>query len=416
MAEPRVVIVGTGQGGLQAAASLREAGFAGPVTLIGDEPDLPYQRPPLSKAYLLGKMAEEGLRLRSEAFYAKNGIDLLAGERVAAIDRATRRVRLNSGPEIGFDHLVLATGARNRPLPVPGADLDGVLYLRTLAEARDLKARIAAVRQVVVVGAGFIGLEFAAVARQLGKEVHVVEATQRPMGRAVSAQMSWFFTERHMGWGARLLLGAGVARLLGEGGRVVAVEATDGQRLPADLVVVGIGVLPNADLAAGAGLPVQDGIVVDRQLRTADPAISAIGDCARYPSRFADGPVRLESVQNAADQGRCVAARIAGRPAAYDAVPWFWSDQGDLKLQIVGLTAGHDATALRGDPASGRFSVFCFRGERLVGIELVNRPADHMAGRRLLAGEPGLTPAQAADEAFDLKAHATTSIVTSQKI
>ena len=195
-----------------------------------------------------------------------------------------------------------------------------------------------------------------------------------------------------------------------------AVEATDGQRLPADLVVVGIGVLPNAELAAEAGLPVQDGIVVDLQLRTADPAISAIGDCARYPSRFADGPVRLELVQNAADQGRCVAARIAGRPAAYDAVPWFWSDQGDLKLQIVGLTAGHDATALRGDPASGRFSVFCFRGERLVGIELVNRPADHMAGRRLLAGEPGLTPAQAADEAFDLKAHATTSIVTSQKI
>ena len=406
MTEPRVVIVGTGQGGLQTAASLREAGFAGPVTLVGDEPDLPYQRPPLSKAYLLGKMAEEGLRLRSEAFYARNAIDLLAGERVAAIDRAARRVRLANGKELGFDHLVLATGARNRPLPVRGADLDGVLYLRTLAEARDLKARIAGAREVVVVGAGFIGLEFAAVARQLGKEVHVVEATQRPMGRAVSAQMSWFFTERHMGWGAKLLLGAGVARILGQGGRVVAVEATDGQRLPADLVVVGIGVLPNAELAAEAGLAVQDGIVVDANLLTADPAISAIGDCARYPSRFAGAPARLESVQNAADQGRCVAARIAGRPAAYDAVPWFWSDQGDLKLQIVGLTMGHDATALRGDPASGRFSVFCFRGGRLVGIESVNRPADHMAGRRLLAGEPGLTPAQAADEGFDLKAHA----------
>ena len=409
MARFTVVIVGAGQGGLQVAASLREGGFDGAIVLVGDEPGLPYQRPPLSKGYLTGEVGADRLLLRREAFYVDRRIDLLAGERAVAIDRPGRRVRLASGGALAYDHLVLATGARDRPLPVPGAELDGVLRLRTRAEAELLRQRLAGgVRDAVVVGAGFIGLEFASVAAKLGARVHVIEMTRRPMARAVSPDVSAFFHAAHAGAGAGILFGATVARLVGADGRVAGVETGDGLRIPADLVVVGIGVVPNTELAAGAGLAVDDGIVVDEHLLTADPAISAVGDCAAYPSRFAAGRVRLESVQNAVDQARCVAARLAGRPPApYAAVPWFWSDQGKLRLQIVGLTAGHDVAVVRGDVEGGAFSVFCFRGRRLVGIESVNRPADHMAGRRLLAGGwPDLAPEQLADAGFDLQAQA----------
>lgn len=406
MTPAAVVIVGAGQGGFQVAASLREHGFAGRIVLIGDEPGLPYQRPPLSKTYITGATSAEGLLLRHAPFYAQHAIDYRAPERAVAIDRAHRRVRLASGEDVAYDHLVLATGARDRPLPVPGADLDGVMRLRTLAEAEALRQRLGAVREVVVVGAGFIGLEFAAVAAKLGKRVHVIEMAQRPMARAVSPEISEYFHAAHARTGASILFSAAVTRITGEAGRVTGVETGDGLRLPADLVLLGIGVVPNVELAAAADLAVENGIVVDERLLTVDPAISAIGDCAAYPSRFAPGRVRLESVQNAVDQARCVAARLVGRPAPYAAVPWFWSDQGDLRLQMVGLTAGHDTAVLRGEVAEGRFSVFCFKGGRLIGIESVNRPADHMVGRRLLAGEPDLTPEQAADPAFDLKAHA----------
>ncbi len=403
-----VVVVGTGQGGFQLAASLRDEGYDGPIRLIGDEPGLPYQRPPLSKAFLKGDGDPTPLRLRPEAFFAQRRIELIEG-RVAAIDRAGRHVRLEDGATVAYGHLVLATGARNRPLPVPGADLDGVFSIRTLADAEALRRRLAAARQVVVIGGGFLGLEFAAVAASLGAEVHVVEAAPRPMGRAVSPAISAFFAEHHQGAGIGLLLGTGVERILGEGGGATEVETADGRRLGADLVVVAIGVLPNVELAAAAGLETRNGILVDAQLATADPAISALGDCAAYPSRFAGGLVRLESVQNAVDQGRCLAARLAGRPADYGAVPWFWSDQGALKLQIVGITAGADRTILRGDPAASGFSVLCFQDRRLIGIESVNRPAEHMAGRKLLAGSPALTPEEAADPGLDLRAYAAQS-------
>lgn len=405
-----VVIVGAGQGGFQVAASLREYGFAGRVILLGDEPGLPYQRPPLSKAYLTGAIAADGLLLRREAFYAANRIELMAGERATGIDRAAGRVRLASGAALAYDHLVLATGARDRPLPVPGADLAGVHRLRTLADADGLRPVLGEVGEAVVVGAGFIGLEFAAVAAKRGIRVRVVELARRPLARAVSPAMSELFHEAHARWGTSFLFSTGVARIVGEGGRATGVETADGLTLPADLVVVGIGVVPNAELAAEAALACENGIVVDERLVTADPAISAVGDCCAYPSRHADGArVRLESVQNAVDQAKLVAARLAGRAAgSYAAVPWFWSDQGELKLQIAGLTGGHDTAVTRGDPATGRCSVFCFAGGRLLGVESVNRPGDHMAGRRLLAAaEPDLTPEQAADEAFDLKAHAT---------
>lgn len=397
-----IVIVGAGQGGFQAAASLREAGYQGRVTLVGEEPGLPYQRPPLSKAYMKGDAGIEQIELRPAAFYADHRIELVHG-RAVAIDRFERRLALADGRVLGYDHLILATGARNRPLPVPGRELAGVYYLRTREDADALKADLAKARNVVVIGAGFIGLEFAAVARALGHEVTVIEAAMRPLGRAVSPEMSAFFVEAHEAMGTRLLLGAGVIGLEGEGGHVTGVKTTDGTVHPADFVLVGIGVVPNVELATDAGLEVANGIVVDAHLATRDPAISALGDAVAYPSRFAGGMVRLESVQNAVDQARCLAGRLTGKPAPFEAVPWFWSDQADLKLQMVGLTGPTDLAVLRGDPASRRFSVFRFRDGVLTAIESVNRPADHMLGRRLLAGTPTLTEAQAADEGFELK-------------
>jgi 3-phenylpropionate/trans-cinnamate dioxygenase ferredoxin reductase subunit len=407
MKGPVVAVVGAGQAGFQAASSLRQEGFGGRIVLIGDEPGLPYQRPPLSKSYLAGDSGLDELWLRPEAFYEKQEIELVTGKAVTALDRARRCLVLASGGTIECDHLVLATGARCRMLPVRGAELDGVFALRTLADADVLRERLAQAREVVVVGAGFIGLEFAAVAIAAGAAVHVIEVTHHPMGRVVSAPTSRFFTEAHRAWGATISLGTGVAQVLGDGRRATAVELSDGRVLPADLVLICIGVVPNSELAHDAGLATDNGIVVDEFLATGVPEIAAIGDCANFPTRFAEGRVRLESVQNAVDQAREVAARIAGkRLTSYDKVPWFWSDQRELKLQIAGLTAGHDTAVLRGDPKGGSFSVFCFSGERLIGVESVNRPADHIVARRLLAlADPGLTPAQAADESYDVKAH-----------
>lgn len=402
MAEGTVVI-GGGQGGFQAAASLREQGYQEPVTIIGEEPVLPYQRPPLSKAYLLGEMTGERLLLRPESYYDKHRIDLLIGERVVSIDRAARRVHLASGSAMSYAHLVLAIGARNRLLPVEGAGFDGVFYLRTQAESDAIRARIDGAQTVVVVGAGFIGLEIAAVASKLGKTVHVVEALSRVMSRAVSHAASDFYAQAHAQWGVQLHLDARLTRIEGAGGRVTGIALADGRRLAADLVLVGIGIVPNVELAAEAGLPADNGIIVDRQLLTADPNISALGDCAAFPDPASGGLIRLESVQNAVDQARCIAKRIAGHAEDYAAVPWFWSDQRDLKLQMVGLTSGADHFAVRGDPASRAFSVFCFAGDRLLGIESVNRAADHMFGRRLLAAGESITPQEAVDPSFDLK-------------
>jgi 3-phenylpropionate/trans-cinnamate dioxygenase ferredoxin reductase subunit len=405
MAGPVAAILGAGQAGFQAAASLRQEGFDGRIVLIGDEPVPPYQRPPLSKSYLAAESGLDELWLRPDTFYAAHKIDLLAGETVRSIDRQERRLRLGSGADIAWDHLILATGARFRPLTVAGADLDGVLPLRTLADADILRERLAQAREIVVIGAGFIGLEFASVAIARGAGVHIVEITQQAMGRVVSAATSRFFADAHRRWGCEISFGTGVTRILDANGRATGVETTDGRRLPADLVLICIGVIPNAELARDAGLDVDNGIVVDEYLATADPSVFAIGDCANFPTPFAVGRVRLESVQNAVDQARCVAAAISGKPAVYDKVPWFWSDQGDLKLQIAGITQGHDAAVLRGDPAGGRFSVFCYRAGRLIGVESVNQTADHVAARRLLAGDPALAPEQAADASYDLRAH-----------
>jgi 3-phenylpropionate/trans-cinnamate dioxygenase ferredoxin reductase component len=407
MPDARVVVVGASHAGFQLAASLRQHGFAGAITLIGDEPVLPYQRPPLSKDYLDGKIGLDLLLMRPEAFYRDHRIDFLPGARVAAIERAERRVRLETGEHLGYDHLVLATGARNRVPPLPGVELDGVCYLRTLAETEALQMRLTVADNIVVIGAGFIGLEFAAVARAHGKHVHIVELVDRVMARVVSVPTSHFFAAVHRATGVEFSFGAAAQRIAGHSGRLDHVELAGGERPAADLVLISVGVVPNIELAAAAGLEVANGIVVDEQLLTADPAISAIGDCAAFPCTHAAGrPTRLEAVQNAADHARCVADRLVGKPHAYNALPWFWSEQGPLRLQIAGLTTGHDRHVLRGDPESGQFSVFCYRDAQLLGIESTNRPADHAIARRLLSAGREVTPEQAADDSFDLRAAA----------
>ncbi|MGE5271008.1 MAG: NAD(P)/FAD-dependent oxidoreductase [Thiohalocapsa sp.] len=407
MAADPVVIVGASHAGFQLAASLRQHGFAERIVLIGDEPVLPYQRPPLSKDYLDGKIGLDLLLMRPEAFYREHRIEILTGVRVDAIEPAERRVRLATGEPLSYGHLVLATGARNRMPPLPGIELDGVCYLRTLAETDELRQRLAAAERVVVIGAGFIGLEFAAVARAHGKDVHIVELTDRVMGRVVTVPTSEFFAEAHRRTGVEFTFGARAEGIAGHEGRVDGVELEGGARLPADLVLVSIGVRPNEELAAAAGLAVANGIVVDEHLVTADPAISAIGDCAAFPCRHCGGAdTRLEAVQNAADHARCVADRLVGNAHPYTALPWFWSEQGELRLQIAGLCTGYDRTVLRGDPEGGQFSVFCYQDGHLLGIESINQPADHAHGRRLLSAGRQVTPEQAADPGFDLRAAA----------
>jgi 3-phenylpropionate/trans-cinnamate dioxygenase ferredoxin reductase component len=406
MTKGPVVIVGAGHAGYQLAASLRQGGFAERIALVNDEGHLPYQRPPLSKAYLKGTGGPESLMFRPEKFYADQKIDLIA-DRAVSIDRVGKKVLLASGASLEYGHLVLATGARNRLLDIPNANLDSVRYLRNLDDSQSLRDYIGAGQRAVVIGAGFIGLEFAATARAKGLEVDVVELAPRVMARAVTAEISEYFQSQHTAAGIRIHLGVQVTSIESDGSKVTGVSLSDGRHIKADLVVVGVGVLPNVELAAEAGLEVAAGIIVDEQLLTQDPDISAMGDCALYASPRFSSSLRLESVQNATDHARCIAARLTGDAKPYDGLPWFWSDQGTDKLQMVGLTTGYDRVAMRGDPAQGKFSVFCYRGEQLVGIESVNRAGDHMFGRRLLADNRSITAAQAADEAFDLKSALT---------
>lgn len=403
MSMKSILIVGAGQAGYQVAASLRQEGFEGTLTLIGDEPGVPYQRPPLSKAYLLGKVGVAALRFRPPEYFDEHRIKRVH-DHVDAIDREQRQVVLASGQRLGYDHLVLAQGARNRVPGVPGIELDGVFGLRGLADADALSPRLGNARRAVVIGAGFIGLEFAAVAAARGMAVDVLELGARPMARAVSVATSAVFDQAHAGWGVRIHYGQCLAAITGVDGHVTGVQLASGEHLPADLVVYGIGVLPNAELAGIAGLAVDNGICVDAQLLTSDPLISAIGDAVCFPSPWAPNAIRLESVQNAVDQAKAVAARLMGKPADYAALPWFWTDQGDLKLQIAGLSDGHDATVVLGSVEKRQISVLCFRAGRLVAVESCNRPADHMAARKLIARATTLSVAQASAPDFDLKA------------
>jgi 3-phenylpropionate/trans-cinnamate dioxygenase ferredoxin reductase subunit len=396
-----IVIIGGGHGGSQVAASLREKGYAGTLTLVTAERDIPYQRPPLSKAFLK-EPAHALLPLRPESFYAKNNVALRLGVPAAAIEPGV--IRLSDGGSVPFDKVVVATGARPRLPPIPGIDLAGVHTLRNAADARALRTALYAANDVVVVGGGFIGLEIAATARLLGKTVTVLEAAGRLMGRAVAPEISAHFLALHRGWGTDVRLDTAIGTIIGEAGRVVAVTDAAGKRIPADLVVVGIGVVPNIELATAAGVAAENGIPVDPFMQTSNPAILAIGDCVSFHHWATGKRERLESVQNAVDQGKTAAATIVGKPEAYRAVPWFWSDQGDVKLQMVGIPHGATHSVLRGKPEAGAFSVFHYLGDRLIAIDSVNRAGDHVVGRRLLGAGVSPPPAVVADEGVDLKA------------
>jgi 3-phenylpropionate/trans-cinnamate dioxygenase ferredoxin reductase subunit len=401
----QVLIVGAGQAGVQVADSLRVGGYAGEIALVGDEPDHPYQRPPLSKDYLAPGDEPGPLPVRGERFFQENRIAFHPGAVATSIDRAAGTVTLRDGTVLPYERLVLATGAANRVLSVPGGDLAGIHELRTLGDARKLRTELAAARSAVVIGAGFIGLEFAAAARKRGIEVTVLEASDRPMGRALSPVASAFAARTHRRMGADLRFGEGIAAFTGADGRVTGVVSALGAEYGCDLVLVGIGVNPRTELAEAAGLEVDGGIVVDETLRTSDPAIYAIGDCASFLGP--QGRTRLESVQNAVDQARHVAQVLLGATDAYREPPWFWSKQGDLRLQIAGIVRPDDQHVVCGDLAGGRFSVLGFRAGRLAAVESVNRPADHVAARKLFAAGLSPTAEQAADPSFTLKDFAT---------
>ncbi len=399
----KIIIVGGGQAGATVAQDLRKRGFEGEITILGDEPQLPYRRPPLSKAYLAGEASEESLYQMKAPILEKNAIRYRGDGRVARIDRAQRMVELENGERLGYDKLVLATGGRARPLPLPGADAPNVHLLRTVADVDAIRADLASARRVVIVGGGFIGLEAAAVARKLGLEVTVLEGLPRVLARVTAPQMSAFYEQAHRRHGVDLRTGAQVSGLLGSP-RVERVQLAGGEELPADVVIVGIGLIPNTELAADAGLEVDNGIVVDAFGRSSDPDILAAGDCTNHPSAFYGRRIRLESVNNALEQARTVSATIMGEESPYDSVPWFWSDQYDLKLQMVGLSEGYDDCVLRGDMEGGHFALFYLKGGVIIAADTVSDPKDFMVAKKLVAARVQASPDQLADSSTPLSA------------
>lgn len=377
------------------------------MTLIGDEPLQPYQRPPLSKAWLKGEADGDSLRLKAPEWYDDNDVDMRLSQSVKAIDRATRNVRLWNGEAVAYDILILATGARARRLPVEGAELKGVATLRTAADAEVLKVMLARqpyrVKRLVVIGGGYVGLEAAASARALGAEVIVVERENRILARVACIALSSFFAAYHRQQGVQFILDATVDRLIGENGHVSAIQMADGSRLDCDAVLIGVGALPNDELATAAGLDCQDGVLVDLEARTSDPAIYAIGDVTRRPMPLYDTLMRLESVPNALEQARQAAAAITGRPAPESETPWFWSDQYDLKLQIAGVPVGCDDIVVRGDPTAPGFALFHMSGDVIRAVEAVNAPAEFLAGRQLIGRRAPVCRELLADRATPMK-------------
>ncbi|MFG1282729.1 NAD(P)/FAD-dependent oxidoreductase [Xanthobacter autotrophicus] len=382
-----VVIVGAGQAAAQAVTSLKAEGHAGDIIVIGDEPYLPYQRPPLSKAYLGDEMTEDRLELKAPKFYADAGADLRLATRVTRLLPAEKAVELADGSRLAYGALLIATGTRARALPVPGADLAGVFSIRSIDDVKHFRAAAVPGARLVIIGGGYIGLEVAAKARKLGLDVSVVEGQPRVLARVACTTISDFARTLHEGNGVTLLTGVGVARLIGTE-QVTGVELADGRVLPADLVLSAVGAVPNAELAAEAGLALENGIRVDETTRTSAPDIYAAGDVASFPSNLYGRRVRLESVQNAIDQAKAAAKAITGGDVAYDPIPWFWSDQYDVKLQIAGLLDGFERTETEGDVAAGRFCVRYFAGDRLLAVCSVNDPKSHMLARKALAIPP----------------------------
>ena len=396
----RVVIIGAGQAGVQAAATLRTEGYEGALTLVGEETYPPYQRPPLSKAYLSGDFVRERLFLKPDSFYAETGCELRLGVGALRIDRAAKTVALSDGGSLVYDRLLLTTGARVRKLPVQGIELAGVYYLRGIDDVDLLRPELKAGSRLVVVGAGYIGLEVAAVAAKHGLQVTVLEAADRVMVRAASPQLSAFYEKEHRAHGVAFRFG-GIAHAF-EGAKHVEAVRIDGERVPADFVLVGVGIVPNCEIAQEAGLACDNGIVVDEYAATSDPDIFAAGDCTNHPA-FAGGRVRLESVQNAIDQAKHAALAILGKGTPYAEAPWFWSDQYDLKLQIAGLARAGDVTVMRGTPESRKFSVFHLRDGVVAAVEAVNAAPDYIVGRRLIAARAIIAPERLADLSVPVK-------------
>jgi 3-phenylpropionate/trans-cinnamate dioxygenase ferredoxin reductase subunit len=398
-----VLIVGGGHAGAAAAIALRQEAFAGTIAIVSAEPELPYERPPLSKEYLSGAKPFERLLIRPAPFWPDRAIDLHLGEAVVAIDAAAHAVRTDAGRTIGYGELIWATGGAPRRLTCDGHDLHGVHAVRTRADVDRLLHELRDARQVVVVGGGYIGLEAAAALTAFGKSVTLVEALDRVLARVAGAPLSRFYEAEHRARGVRILLGATVACIEGDE-RVRGVRLADGTLLPAEVVIVGIGIVPAVAPLAAAGADVGDGVRVDARCRTSLRHVHAIGDCAAHASRFADGAtIRLESVQNANDQATTAARDIVGRGADYDAVPWFWSNQYDLKLQTVGVSAGFEEAVVRGVPAERRFSIVYLRGGRVVAIDAVNATKEYVQGRALVAGGARLPAAALADASRPLR-------------
>ncbi|MEQ1755363.1 MAG: FAD-dependent oxidoreductase [Micropepsaceae bacterium] len=397
-----VVIVGAGQAASQIVASLRADGYAGAITVVGDEKHIPYQRPPLSKAFLKGDIAADRLFIKPEEFYPEARCTLKLNTRVTAIDRPRKTLKLSDGSHLGYTKLVLATGSRVRKLPVPGADLPGCFYLRGIDDVDQIRPRLNADARLTIIGAGYIGLEVAAVAVKRGLKVSVIEAMPRVLARAASPQISAFFEDEHRKAGVDLrcyVRTESIART----GDVLAVTTSSGI-VQADIVLIGVGIVPNVELAREAGLEIDNGIVVDQHARTDDPDIYAVGDCANLPNSYAlGGRVRLESVQNAIDQAKHAAMAIMGKPKTYDEVPWFWSDQFDLKLQIAGLSTPDDQIVMRGQPSSRSFAAFHLREGVVTAVESINAAPEYMMGRRLIAARARVAPERLADKGIPMK-------------
>ncbi|MBR0828582.1 oxidoreductase [Bradyrhizobium manausense] len=399
------LIVGAGHAGAHAAIFLRQHGFTGSIAIIGDEPELPYERPPLSKDYLSGAKHFERMLLRPAAFWAEINVAMLPGRRAEVVEPSRQILRCTDGSSYGYANLIWAAGGRPRSLDCPGGDLAGVHRIRSRADVDAIGAELPNARDICVVGGGYIGLEAAAVLVKLGKRVTVLEAMDRVLARVAGAELSHFYEREHLAHGVDLRLNSRVRELIGERGHVASVVLDNGGTLPADMVIVGVGIVPNVEALAAAGIACGDGVEVDEFCRTSVPNVYAVGDCARHANAFAPdgGRIRLESVQNASDQANCAARAIVGRPQPYCASPWFWSDQYDLRLQTAGLSTGHDQAIVRGDPTTKMFSVIYLRRGRFQAIDCVNNGKDFVAAKRLVGTQTAVSADRLADPRTPLK-------------